>query len=340
MPVFIAVILLLLSFIPCALQEETRAFTDSTGTTFTLPESITRVAVTGPLAQYAVFAIAPEMLVGFAASWGENARGIIPDTAFDLPVLGQLYKGKGNINPETLLTYAPQVVIDIGEGGQSVKSDLADLTFRTGIPFIHIDASLDSFDRMFAMLGQLLGKEAEALALSQYCVHAYENGCAVAQEVNSKARALYVLGVDGLHVLAKNSYHSGVIDLLTDNLAVLESPTSAGTGNETDMEQIYVWNPDVILFSPESVYDTCGTDALWQGISAIEKHQYYRVPSVPQNWMGFPPACQRLLGMEWLAYTLYPDQCHFDLYEEAKTYFQLFYHCELTEDMFQRIIGQ
>ena len=50
-------------------------------------------------------------------------------------------------------------------------------------------------------------------------------------------------------------------------VTVVDEPSSKGTGNEVDMEQILNWNPDVILFAPGSIYATVGEDAAWQSIT-------------------------------------------------------------------------
>lgn len=100
------------------------------------------------------------------------------------------------------------------------------------------------------------------------------------------------------------------------------------------MEQILNWNPDVILFAPDSIYDTVADNENWQTITVIKEGNYYEVPFGPYNWMGFPPSVQRLLGMQWMAAVLYPDAADYDLYEAASAYFELFYHCELTEAQF------
>ena len=59
----------------------------------------------------------------------------------------------------------------------------------------------------------------------------------------------------------------------------------------------------------------------------------------PYNWMGFPPSVQRLLGMTWMAKILYPTAADYDLYTEVSTYFQLFYHCELTQEQYDALVG-
>ena len=154
-----------------------------------------------------------------------------------------------------------------------------------------------------------------------------------------KVKLLYLLGDTGLNVIAKGSYHAEVIDLLSDNLAVVESPSSKGSGNEVDMEQLLAWNPDVILFAPGSIYDTVGEDAAWQQMSAIQNGRYYEVPMGPYNWMGFPPSVQRYLGMLWMGKLLYPEQAEYDLKTEVKEYFTLFYHTELTDAQYDALVA-
>ena len=72
----------------------------------------------------------------------------------------------------------------------------------------------------------------------------------------------------------------------------------------------------------------------WQTIPAIRDGRYYEVPMGPYNWMGFPPSVQRILGMQWMAKVLYPDAADYDMYETTQTYFQLFYHCDLTAEQY------
>ena len=316
-----------------ASAEGMRTFVDSTGREVTLPANITRIAISGPLAQIFVFALAPEMLVGVANAWDKSAEGILPTAYYNLPLLGQLYGGKGELNLETLLAAAPDVVIDVGEPKDSMAEDLDALQEQTGIPFVHIDAYLASMDDTYAMLGDLLAMPNEAQALADYCRYAYDKVKAIADSVE-KVDLLYVTGEEGLNVIARGSYHAEVIDMLCSNLAVVDEPSSKGTGNEVDMEQILNWNPAAVIFAPGSIYSTVADNENWQTIPAIRDGRYYEVPMGPYNWMGFPPSVQRILGMQWMAKVLYPDAADYDMYETTQTYFQLFYHCDLTAEQY------
>ena len=313
--------------------DTTRVFTDSCGREVTVPADVQKAAVSGPLAQMVVFAIAPDKMVGVANAWDETAQAYFDEKYLSLPLLGQLYGGKGELNLETLLAAAPDVVIDVGEPKGSLAEDMDALQEQTGIPFVHIDAYLATMDETYAMLGDLLAMPNEAQGLADYCRAMYDRVKAIADSVD-KANILYITGDEGLNVIAQGSYHAEVIDMLANNLAVVDEPSSKGTGNEVDMEQILNWNPDVILFAPDSIYDTVADNENWQTITAIKEGNYYEVPFGPYNWMGFPPSVQRLLGMQWMAAVLYPDAVDYDLYEAASAYFELFYHCELTEAQF------
>lgn len=323
-------LVLVVSTAACA-QEMT--FVDSLGREKTFEEPISRYAVTGTMAQITLFAIAPDEMVGVSSEWDEAARAYIPEKYFGLPVVGQIYGGKGSMNLEELLASDAQVVIDVGEAKKNCAEDLDALEEQTGIPFVHIDASAFTLDETYQMLGELLGKQEEAAALSAYCKEAVDQAKTIAETVEKK-KFLYVVGEEGNHVIAKDSYHSEIIDLLTDNVAVVEEPSSRGTGNEVDGEQILLWNPEVVIFAKDSIYETAAEDPLWQSVEAIKNGQYFEAPFGPYNWMGFPPSAQRILGMKWMAKVLYPEAVEYDLYEEVAEYFDLFYHTELTKEQY------
>ncbi|MEA4928924.1 MAG: ABC transporter substrate-binding protein [Candidatus Limiplasma sp.] len=314
------------------------SFTDSVGRTVEVPAAIDKVAVSGPLAQIVLFALCPDKLVGVATAWDQTAEQYIDAKYYALPELGQLYGGKGELNLETLLASGAQVVIDVGEPKKTIVEDLDALQQQTGLPFVHITATTATMGDAYRKLGELLGMGEQAEALAAYCDKAYARTQQIADSVD-KANILYILGDKGLNVIAKGSYHAEVIDLLANNLAEVADPSSKGSGNEVDLEQILNWNPDVILFAPDSIYATVGSDPAWASVTAIREGRYYEVPFGPYNWMGFPPSVQRYLGMMWMAQLLYPDTAQYDLYAETAAYFKLFYHCELTQAQYDALVA-
>ncbi|MDO4564781.1 MAG: ABC transporter substrate-binding protein [Clostridia bacterium] len=317
---------------------ETRLFTDSIGREVEIPYTLDQIAISGPLAQIVVFALAPDKLVGIANEWDESAMEYFDEKYYNLPLLGQLYGGKGELNLEVLLSSGAQVVIDVGEPKDGMVEELNALQEQTGLPFVHITMTTETAGDAYRKLGELLGMENEAETLAVYCETVYNRTLEIANSVEKKS-AVYCLGDAGLNVIAQTSYHGEIIDLLTENLAVVEDVSSRGTGNEVNMEQLLLWDPEVILFAPDSIYDTVADEAAWQSLQAIQNGTYYKVPFGPYNWMGFPPSVQRYLGMMWLCQLLYPEEAQYDLVSEVQEYFELFYHCEISAEQVEVLLA-
>ena len=316
---------------------EVRSFTDDMGREVEIPAEITRVVPSSALSQMILLAIAPDLLAGLASEVSDGNRGILPDGMFDLPVFGNLYDA-ADLSVEELALAGPQLILDIGEAKASVAEELDAVQTQTGIPSVFLSASLETMPQTFRKLGALLGREEKGEKLAQFCERVYSRTLSVMEQVGeNKVKALYVLGEEGLNVIAAASYHAEVIDLLANNLAVVENPLGKGTGNQVSMEQITLWDPDFILFGPDSIYGSVTGRDTWESISAVVSGSFVEVPDVPYNWMGMPPSVQRYLGLIWLTAVLYPDYCDYDVKAEIMEYYQLFYNYKLSEEQYGAI---
>ena len=322
-------------------KSETVEFTDSTGRTMTIPAQIETIAITGPLSQVYIIPLAGDMLVGVSNAYAEDAAVYLPSYIFEKTEIGQLYGGKGEMDLEALLTAAPDVVIDIGEPKSSMADDLTALTEQTGIPFLHIDATVATAPKAYRTLGKLLGREEKGEELASWCETTYANMTAMMEKVdadNARKSLLYCLGDKGVNVIAEGSFHAETVNMMSQNLAVVEDVVSSGAGNEVDLEQILLWDPDVIIFAPDSCYDDIAGSVQWQSVSAVASGNYYETPYGPYGWLSSPPAVQRYLGMLWLGELLYPEYTEYDLQTEITEYYKLFYGCDLTEEMYQTLL--
>lgn len=321
---------------------KTQDFTDSTGRTVTIPAEITKIAITGPLSQVYILPLAGDMLVGVCNEFSADAALYLPEDIFNKTEIGQLYGGKGEMDLEALLAAAPDVVIDVGEPKGSIKEDLNGLTAQTGIPFIHVDATVATAPEAYRILGKLLNREEKAEKLAVWCETTYTNMMSMMQKVDAdhaRRSLLYCLGDKGVNVIAQGSFHAETVNMMSNNLATVEDVVSSGAGNEVDLEQILLWDPEVIIFAPDSCYDEIANATQWQSVSAVANGNYYKTPYGPYGWLSSPPAVQRYLGMLWLGELLYPDYTDYDLQEEITEYYKLFYGCDLTDDMYQNLIA-
>ena len=343
------ILFLILSLLLCACGQsgaapagQTREFTDSTGRTVILPADITKIAISGPLSQIYILPLAGDLLVGVSTAYAEDAQSYLPAYIYEKAEIGQRYGGKGEMDLEALLAAAPEVVIDIGEPKKTTAEDLTALTEQTGIPFIHIDATVATAPEAYRTLGKLLGREEKAEELAAWCESTYAMIDAMMEKVDAdgaRKTLLYCLGDKGVNVIARGSFHAETINFMSENLAVVEDVVSGGAGNEVDLEQILLWDPDVIIFAPDSCYGDIAASEQWHSIGAVARDAFYKTPSGPYGWLSSPPAVQRYLGMLWLGELLYPGYAEYDLQEKVTEYYRLFYGCDLTDAMYQELMA-
>lgn len=312
-------------------------FIDDAGREVVVPDEITRIVPSAPLAQIILYAIAPEMFVGAASRWDDSAHGIIDEAHFELPYFGSLY-ASAELNVEELALANPQLIIDVGEAKDSVKETLDTLQAQTNIPSVYLSATLETMPDTYRKLGKLLDKEKKGEELALFCERIYKRTVSIMERVGShKVKTLYVIGEKGLNVLAAGSYHAEVLDMLTSNMAVMENPMSKGLGNEVSMEQIALWNPEFVIFAPDSIYDTVQDMSPWNQTTAVVNGDYVEAPDAPLNWLGMPPSVQRYLSLIWLTAELYPSYCDYDVKADVLEYYALFYGCQLTDAQYEEI---
>ena len=227
-------------------EAATREFTDSTGRTVTVPDEVTRVAVSGPLTQIYAIPLVGDLMVGVSNYIAEDIEKYLPDYISTLPELGQLYGGGAELDLEAILAADPDVVIDIGDSKDGIAEDMDSLSEQTGIPFVHIDATVQTSPDAYRMLGELVGREAEAEEIATWLEDLYTMMTDMMARVDADGapqdRPL-LSRRQGLNVIAEGSYHAETFNMMTDNLADLPEVVSNGNGNEVDMEQLLVWGP-------------------------------------------------------------------------------------------------
>jgi len=317
---------------------ETIMFTDSAGRIVEIPKNIERIAPVGSLGQQMLMSVAPEKMVGLCTKISDSQSKYLGNDYASLPVFGQFY-GTADLNMEALAAADPQVLIDIGEGKSTIVEDMDGIQEQLGIPVIFIKATMETTDDAFKTLGEVLDEEEKGNQLAEYCAGVYKtitDKMATIPE-DKRVRFAYLQGDTGLYVIGKGSIHADNMDRLGNNLAVLENVTSKGTGDVISEEQLTQWNPEVIIFGPNSIYSTVSENSVFSTMAAIQNNRYYEVPSSPYNWMGMPPSVNRFMGIQWMANLLYPDVFKYDMYKVTKEYYDLFYDYDLSETEFKEL---
>ena len=324
-------------------QKDTVQFTDSCGRTVELPSQITKVAVSGNVATLFMTTIAPEYMCNINSAPTKEQLEYLPSVLAQLPVTGQLYGGKSNINYEELIATGAQVIIDMGDYKSSIKEDLDALQAQIGIPCIFLEADLQHMSEAFRSLGTILADKEERAEELAFLVDLTLIVAEVNKEsipVEEKLSVMFTSASDGLGTNAKGSSQAQVVEIVgADNAIVVDKLSSKSGGNIVSLEQVYKADPDVIVFDPESIYSTVASDPAWKELRAIKEGRYYEVPALPYNWMSMPPSLNMILGIWWLGNVLYPQYYSYDIVSVTQEFFNILWKCNLSEEQAKTILG-
>lgn len=321
------------------IEGESKTFTDSCGRTVEMSADIERIAPSGAVAQMILATIAPDLMVGLSATPSSTQYKYFPEYFLDLPTFGQFYGSKATLNMESMIAADPQVTIDLGDKKEGHASDMNTIQKQTGVPTVFIESDLEHMAQAYRSLGELLGREERGEELAQFVDKtmnmAAENAAKIPEE--DRVSVMYATGTAGLACNADGSIQSVVIDIVgADNAVVVSEDelSNAGGGNTISMEQVYMFDPDVIIFAAGGPFDTISGSGAgeWSELSAIKQGKYYEIPCEPYNWMSGPPSVNSVLGVWWLGNLIYPDIYNYDMKEITKEYYSLFFNYELTDE--------
>ena len=155
----------------------------------------------------------------------------------------------------------------------------------------------------------------------------------------TRRTAVYVQGEYGLQVHGAGSTHAQVLDVVgVENAAALGVITGGG-GDEVTMDQMLLWDPEIVLVSRDGNYDEIYDDPLWSTVSAVQNQEVYEVPYGPYNWLDQPPSVQRVLGILWVGKVVYPDWYTFDMVEKTQEFYQLFWGYALSTQEAEELLA-
>jgi iron complex transport system substrate-binding protein len=279
-----------------------------------------------------------KMVAGLNVVLTDEEKAYLTDYYVNLPHLGGWY-GQGNQgNIEEIIKNAPDMVLSTGLS-QSYIDQANDLQAQMGIPVVIVKDGLDDLAGTYRFLGKLFGREDRGEELAKYTENTITQAKTIAAKIpeNKRVRVYYAEEQDGLHTDPAGSTHSQLIELCGGiNVAVCDLTPGYGR-TAVSIEQVLQWDPELIIccsdngYADSSSYNTVTTDSKWSSIQAVKNGQVYQTPIQPQNWFDRPPSVNTIIGIKWTLYLLYPDSIDFNIRQEVKDFYELFYHVKLTD---------
>ena len=323
-----------------------RSVTDETGNTAQIPDSLNRILITNiyPL---------PSVLTLYLNS-ADKIIGIHPSSmaAAQTGLLSEIYPNitkantdfmKGNVlNIESVLKLKPDVVLINAADKQSLSKLKA-----SGIPTVAFSTSAQKYDALktykswIKTLDELFPDHAKALKAAKYAENVKsliaERTKSIAPQNRKKVLWIYQNHNNTVTTSGKNffgQYWSEAVGAKNVSEAVPAKTANA----QVNMEQIYSWNPDVILitnFTPETA-ESLIKNPLWAPISAVKNKAVFKLPL--GFYRTYTPSADSPVLLCWLAKKIYPEQFKdISLSHEARKYYREVFDIEVTDAQLKKL---
>ena len=308
-----------------------RVVTDSAGRQLELPDRIERVFPAGPPAMVFLYVLAPETLLGWTREFRGDEAAYVAEPYRHLPVVGRVTGRGGDANLEVLLAARPDLIFDFGSVAPTYVSLADRVQAQTGISYVLMDGRFANTASALRVMGKILGVEERAGKLAAYTEANFATLDAMLATIPQEQRPRVYLarGPEGLETGVRGSINTEIIERV-GAVNVADAPGQRGIVN-VSIEQVLLWNPEVVVTWDVRFYDRVWDDPVWQGTDAVQHRRVYLSPSEPFGWIDRPPSINRLLGMRWLASVLYPERFEGDLRAMTREFYALFYQVDLSE---------
>jgi iron complex transport system substrate-binding protein len=310
---------------------------DATGRELQIPAKVERVFPAGPPAAILLYTLAPDLLLGWPrANRAEECAYMLPDIC-KRPEVGRI-TGRGNTaNLESVLALKPDLILDVGSVNDTYVSLATRTQEQTGIPYVLLNGEFLYMSDCYEKLGQLIRRDNDGLDFSDYCFQTLGiiTNRIAGVTAEQRPRVYYARGPRGLTTGLGGSINVETIELLGRNVA---GGTQGGLAT-VSLEQVLLWNPDVIVTIDRQFAETVRSDPAWAGVKAVKDGRVHLSPKMPFGWVDFPPSVNRLIGLWWLGKILYPELFKEDLREITRGFYDKFYHVVPTNAQIDQVLA-
>ena len=320
----------------------THTVVDHAGDTVEVPNTINRIAVGSfyPLASViAEYLGSAEKIVGIhPVSMSAAENGLLGQIYPEILNANTAFISGDEVNLEELLILKPDIVIGVGQ-------EQAKAIREAGIPAVTTSASawkydiIETYEHWIDLLDQIFGG-------SDFAKKAMEKSDAVHADIiektkdipdDQKARVLVLFKYTDAAMVASGVNFFGQWWCESVNAYNVASEVPDGSILKISMEQVYEWNPDIIIITnfcgtqPEDLYNNAiGTDD-WSTINAVKNKRVYKMPL--GLYRSYTPGGDSPVTMQWMASVIYPDLFKdTDIRKIAKEYYKEMCGYDLSDE--------
>jgi iron complex transport system substrate-binding protein len=324
----------------CTAPVLARTVTDSAGRQVNIPDTVSRVFAAGPPASILLYVLAPQKMIGWIRPPREAEMPFLLPSVRALPELGRLTGRGDTLNLERLLTAKPDIVIDFGTINDTYRSLADRVQEQTGIPYLLIDGRFANTPAALRLLADVLGVKdrGEELAHAAEDIFTRVDQTVAQVPADKRPRVYLARGPEGLESGSRGSINTEIIERV-GGINVVEGLREKGGIVSVSPEQVIAWAPDTIVTLDRSFQQSVRGKAEWQPVPAVASDRIFLAPNLPFGFIDSPPSVNRLAGLTWLLYKLYPDKIHGNLRDDIRSFYRLFYQSDLTDADLDKLLN-
>lgn len=248
----------------------------------------------------------------------------------------------GSINMEELVKLDPDVVF-IRETTAENESEMEKLT-SFGIPALVVDSNTIEEQRdSVRLLGEVFGESAmeKAEMYEQFYQKAINTAVQNAELLEPEQSVSVFHSInEATRTDAKDTLSAQWMGLVgVNNVSVSKDLNPLEGKMYASLEQIYLWDPQIIICNEPGVTGYILSDSKWSGLQAVKKHKVYQMPIAISRW-GHPGSMETPLAMYWLGKLVYPElYSDVDLRQETKDFYKTFFDYDLSDEEVSMILS-
>lgn len=317
-----------------------KEITDMLGRSVTVPDKPTRVYAPSPYGAYALYAMDPTLLAGWIFDINKENYQFLHPSMKNLQTIGRVFGAGQNANLEVLLSKNPDLILMWKHSNEFTQKEEEMLRVLNAPYIFALEENIMDYTKVFRFLGKALDREDRGNDLATYAEDLFQRVKETLKSIpaEKRPRVYYAQGVDGLATECDDSIHVQLLKIAGD-VNIHRCKTTSHKGFEKiSMESVLQLDPQVILVQDKIFYEKAKNSPLWAKTDAIKNGRIYLIPQAPFNWLDRPPSFMRIMGLEWLMHTLYPNEYSLDLSSRTKEFYKLFMGVDLTQEQLDYIL--
>lgn len=334
-------------------NEASVTITDHNGNQVTLPANIERIAVCDILPLPSVLSVffdsADKIVAMSPASMSAAESGLLSELYPEILKADTSAISGTEVNTEELMKLNPEVVFY-----NAATTQLGESLRKAGFNAVAISVNkwnydaVETLNQWIELLSEIFPEAANNRASQvrtyseEMLTFIKERTDVLTEEERARLFFLFQYSEDSIVTSGNNFFGEWWAEAIgaTNVAAELTEDNSV----KVTLEQVYSWNPDIILMTnfttyyPEALYDNAVGGYDWSGIEAVNDNRVYKMPL--GMYRSYTPGVDTPITLLWLAKTVYPELfSDVDVTEKTREYYHDVFEIELSKAQAQSIFA-